>query len=238
MLAKYDYLRAELPDVFYFPQSSDPDNNNPDYPINFGMHRFRNANNNALDFVLPLGTGRTGSYGTGMNGASYLAAGGLYKNLGAVPQNFMPTGIPGMQPVQPKGYDGIDNGGTAGFIDDFSEGVNATYGNIGTVEAAGNNHQHKTARAEMLYALLVEARGPLGSVFNADDFTNREVQDTDHDGLPEFVDAWGEPLYFYRWPLFFSSDIQKGAAPTPTCSRPANRTPLTPASNSSRPPGG
>ncbi len=64
----------------------------------------------------------------------------------------------------------------------------------------------------MLYALLVEARGPLGSVFNADDFTNKEVQDTDHDGLPEFVDAWGEPLYFYRWPLYFTSDIQKGAA--------------------------
>lgn len=138
--------------------------------------------------------------------------GGIYKNLGRVPQNFMPTGVSGMQPVQPKGYDGIDNGGVAGFIDDFAEGANATYDNLATVNAAAANHTHKTARAEMLYALLVEARGPLASVFNADDFTNREVQDTDHDGLPEFVDAWGEPLYFYRWPLYFTSDIQKGAA--------------------------
>ncbi len=52
----------------------------------------------------------------------------------------------------------------------------------------------------MLYALLVEGRGPLGSVFSRDDFTDREVQDTDGDGLPEFVDAWGQPLQFFRWP--------------------------------------
>ncbi len=62
----------------------------------------------------------------------------------------------------------------------------------------------------MLYALLVEGRGPLGSVFNRDDFTDREVQDTDQDGLPEFVDAWGQPLQFFRWPLLYHSDIQRG----------------------------
>jgi hypothetical protein len=26
------------------------------------------------------------------------------------------------------------------------------------------------------------------------------VKDTDNDGLPEFIDAWGNPLRFYRWP--------------------------------------
>ena len=62
----------------------------------------------------------------------------------------------------------------------------------------------------MLYALLVEGRGPLGSMFRADDFTDREVQDTDGDGLPEFVDAWGHPLQFYRWPLLYHSDFQRG----------------------------
>ena len=62
----------------------------------------------------------------------------------------------------------------------------------------------------MLYAILVEGRGPLGSVFNRDDFTDREVQDTDNDGLPEFVDAWGQPLQFFRWPLLYHSDIQRG----------------------------
>ena len=64
----------------------------------------------------------------------------------------------------------------------------------------------------MLYAILVEGAGPLGSVFNRDDFTDKEVRDTDGDGLPEFVDAWGQPLQFFRWPLLYHSDIQRGQA--------------------------
>jgi hypothetical protein len=71
-------------------------------------------------------------------------------------------------------------------------------------------HVHKTARSEMLYAILVEGQGALGSVFSRDDFTDKEVQDTDGDGLPEFVDAWGQPLQFYRWPVLFHSDLQHG----------------------------
>ncbi len=71
-------------------------------------------------------------------------------------------------------------------------------------------HTHKTARAEALYALLVEGAGPMGSVFSRDDFTDQQVMDTDGDGLPEFVDAWGEPLQFYRWPVHFTSPVQKG----------------------------
>ena len=67
----------------------------------------------------------------------------------------------------------------------------------------------------MLYALLVEGQGPLGSVFSADEFTDREVRDTDGDGLPEFVDAWGEPLQFYRWPILYRSNLQKGLSATP-----------------------
>ena len=33
-----------------------------------------------------------------------------------------------------------------------------------------------------------------------DAFLEQEIADTDNDGLPEFVDAWGNPLRFYRWP--------------------------------------
>ncbi len=71
-----------------------------------------------------------------------------------------------------------------------------------------------TARSEMLYAVLVEGGGPLGSVFNRDDFTNREVQDTDGDGLPEFVDAWGQPLQFFRWPIYYNNLSSTTLAPT------------------------
>ena len=62
----------------------------------------------------------------------------------------------------------------------------------------------------MLYAILVEGMGPLGSVFNRDDFTDAQVKDTDGDGLPEFVDSWGQPLQFFRWPLLYHTDTQKG----------------------------
>jgi hypothetical protein len=94
-----------------------------------------------------------------------------------------------------------------------------TYATSQQVQAIAANlsaHKHKTARSEMLYALLVEGSGPLGSVFSRDDFTDKEVKDTDGDGLPEFVDAWGEPLQFYRWPLLYHSDLQRGQVITAT----------------------
>jgi hypothetical protein len=128
-------------------------------------------------------------YGTGIYGASYTAAAGFYKNLG----------------YQPKGYDGADNDGN-GLVDDVAESGTS----LAAIQMKLSNHTHKTARAEALYAILVEGQGPLGSTFNADDFTEQEVQDTDGDGLPEFVDAWGEPLQFYRWPIYYHSDQQRG----------------------------
>jgi hypothetical protein len=91
----------------------------------------------------------------------------------------------------------------------------------------------------MLYAVLVEGLGPLGSVFTRDDFRDNEVQDTDGDGLLEFVDAWGEPLQFYRWPIFyygqglpaptsFPSGSQRGYLPYLTLQDPRDKDPLDP----------
>jgi len=94
------------------------------------------------------------------------------------------------------------------MIDEWQEGVDST--NRTEVVNRLNLHNHKTARSEVLYAILVEGSGPFGSIFNRDDFTDKEVQDTDGDGLPEFVDAWGQPLQFYRWPLLYHSDTQLG----------------------------
>lgn len=54
--------------------------------------------------------------------------------------------------------------------------------------------------SEYLYYVLTkhETYGvpPVGE----DSFTTNEVKDTDGDGLMEFVDGWGKPLRFYRWP--------------------------------------
>lgn len=71
---------------------------------------------------------------------------------------------------------------------------------LGRVTSNWAKHDDKTESAEMLYfALTAAASYGVGAVDN-DRFTEREVADTDEDGLPEFIDAWGQPLRYYRWP--------------------------------------
>ena len=228
VIAQFDYLRAEIPDVFFLNAStSNGATAAASYPFNFAAAPYPQGSNTLPDsYVLPLGNNSPGlpfnasgqpaipsplstTYPpqpiTGMFGASFSAAGGIYKNLGYAPQ----------------GYDGIDNNQN-GYIDEYAEGiVGLSAVAIQAIQTKIGNHQHKTARSEMLYALLVEGLSPLGSAFGPDDFTAREVQDTDGDGLPEFVDAWGEPLQFYRWPIYYggfepngqvlgTSDSQRG----------------------------
>jgi prepilin-type N-terminal cleavage/methylation domain-containing protein len=201
--AWYDYLKRELPDVFFI-------QNDTNYPINFAGVPFPgNANplmgTNAAyaPAMLPLGNSLVnnpltdfgdgnvtnpslGFMGAGIFGASYPIAAGIYKNMG----------------VQAAGYDAVDNDGN-NLVDDQNEGG-------GFPASFPANHKHATARSEMLYAILVEGQGPWGTVFSRDEFTDREVQDTDGDGLPEFVDAWGQPLQFFRWPILYHSDLQLG----------------------------
>ena len=61
-------------------------------------------------------------------------------------------------------------------------------------------HRPETESSEMLYLILTAADlfgvAPAGQ----DEFSSTEVQDTDGDGLFEFVDGWGRPLRFFRWP--------------------------------------
>jgi len=212
VFAWYDYIKSELPDVF-FVQNFNP--GQYDYPLNFAFPA-KGYPGPTIDargygnFMLPIGNSVAGplnqppgfiagygagnlsnTVGTGIYGASYFAAGGLYKNLG----------------YYPIGYDGIDNNAN-GLIDEWSEGTDAN--NAAQVQQRLQLHTHNTARAETLYAILVEGVGPLGSFFNRDDFSDREVKDTDGDGLPEFVDAWGQPLQFFRWPILYSTNTQKG----------------------------
>lgn len=205
-LAQVELFLREVPDVFYVQAESTR------YPLNFAANRYpvsgpstgTAAQTAAAPYVLPLGAGSvsnsplggppsTFNPGQGIYGASYNVAAGLYKNLG----------------YQPAGYDGADNNGD-GLVDDWTEGTGGDAAIAQKVRENLARHTHKTARAEVLYALLVEAQGPFGSIFNREDFTDTEVMDTDGDGLPEFVDAWGEPLQFYRWPVFYHSDLQRG----------------------------
>lgn len=70
----------------------------------------------------------------------------------------------------------------------------------GTTSAGSQERSHSTESSEMLYFTLVES-GAFGTTPTvADQFTSKELADTDGDGMPEFVDGWGNPLRFYRWP--------------------------------------
>ena len=228
VIAQSDYIRSELPDVFYRnSQTSDGGTVATTYPLNFAAVPYPTTSNAIGSFLLPLGQIYTGidSKGapfmppasglndrTGIFGASFAAAGGIYKNLG----------------YRPQGYDGVDNTGN-GYVDEIGESGTT----FAAVEAKLAKHTHKTARAEMLYAILVEGLGPLGSTYQREDFTDREVRDTDGDGLPEFVDAWGEPLQFYRWPIYYgtvtgSSDSQIGTSPYSSASQVRQQDPLDP----------
>lgn len=61
-------------------------------------------------------------------------------------------------------------------------------------------HTPESESSELLYFMLT--RMPVFGVapVASDGFNSGEVADTDNDGLPEFIDAWGNPLRFYRWP--------------------------------------
>lgn len=61
-------------------------------------------------------------------------------------------------------------------------------------------HQKDTESAECLYFQLFASGNYGATAVDGDRFTEREIQDTDGDGLPEFIDAWGNPIRFYRWP--------------------------------------
>ena len=80
-------------------------------------------------------------------------------------------------------------------------------------------HNPATESAALLYYMLTRMQvfgvPPIGEA----EFSTSEVRDTDGDGLLEFVDGWGRPLRFYRWPTrllkpngIFGADNQPGGA--------------------------
>ena len=62
------------------------------------------------------------------------------------------------------------------------------------------NHQQVTESTALLYWVLTSSEVYGIAPVDESDFSSSEVRDTDGDGLKEFVDGWGRPLRFYRWP--------------------------------------
>lgn len=55
--------------------------------------------------------------------------------------------------------------------------------------------------AECLYLTIMLACGDGES---PDLFSEQDIADTDGDGAPEFIDGWGQPIQFVRWPSGYS----------------------------------
>lgn len=58
----------------------------------------------------------------------------------------------------------------------------------------------ETASSEALYHFLINGESFGSPPVDADSFDANEIADTDGDSRPEFIDGWGRPLRFYRWP--------------------------------------
>jgi len=77
------------------------------------------------------------------------------------------------------------------------------FNNWPTVTTTPSNWTTSHQQAECLYLILAAIRD--GDSTALDYFKESEIADTDEDGLPEIVDAWGRPIQFLRWAPGFAT---------------------------------
>jgi hypothetical protein len=68
--------------------------------------------------------------------------------------------------------------------------------------------------SEVLYFILTQSDLIGYSAEGIDEFKSNEVRDTGCSLRPEFIDAWGQPLRFYRWPTRLIRPGGYGSTPT------------------------
>ena len=85
------------------------------------------------------------------------------------------------------------------------------------LEAFGtaSSSSDKTDSAEALYFMLTKMEIFGSAPVGEDQFSASEVMDTDGDERLEFVDAWEQPLRFYRWPTRLIRPDNGAAQPFP-----------------------
>jgi len=75
-----------------------------------------------------------------------------------------------------------------------------SYAELSPSPSPSAGHKISTESAACLYIILTQLAVFDTEPPSAADLKGLEVADTDGDGLLEIVDAWGQPLRFYRWP--------------------------------------
>ncbi len=76
----------------------------------------------------------------------------------------------------------------------------------GLIASANNN----VTSSELLY--LIVMRGAAADQDVIGHFRPDEIADTNGNGLQEFVDGWGNPIRFRRWPVGLVSPVQDGSS--------------------------
>lgn len=70
--------------------------------------------------------------------------------------------------------------------------------------AAATSWSAEHQSAECLYLIISSMREGDSSVLEF--FAPSEIGDVDADGMPEFLDAWGQPIEFIRWPAGYLAE--------------------------------
>ena len=65
---------------------------------------------------------------------------------------------------------------------------------------------HQGAECLYMFVMTATADGEARSLFN-----ESSIGDTDGDGAYEFLDGWGRPISWIRWPVGYESDLQMNA---------------------------
>jgi type II secretory pathway pseudopilin PulG len=95
-----------------------------------------------------------------------------------------------------------------------------------SIKPTGSSMDPRTESAACLF--LVLTKGPLYDTEppSASDLQAVDIADTDGDGVPEIIDAWGHPLRYYRWPTRLIRAVDPAnPTGTPTASQTINSGP-------------
>jgi hypothetical protein len=84
------------------------------------------------------------------------------------------------------------------------------YGVYRQALAATLTHQHRSA--ECLFMIVSRGQSDPDLM---EQFRNDELGDTDADGAQEFVDGWGRPISFMRWPTGFVAPVSMAQVDDP-----------------------
>ncbi|MCE9546678.1 MAG: type II secretion system GspH family protein [Planctomycetia bacterium] len=92
----------------------------------------------------------------------------------------------------------------------LSEAYLRYYNTVSVGKTAGNVPSTQFQGAECLY--MIVTLGAMDEGSGRELFAETDVGDVDNDGAPEFLDAWGMPIRFLRWPVGFIGDPRQDSS--------------------------